>query len=130
MERISTIIEIYKECQDASTCVELLTNYRSHPKILEFPSKTFYKGLLKSAAPTKTIESLQKWKELKNPKFPVLFYGIEGEDLREGDSPSFFNRIEAIALVKMISSLLKDKGVAINLQEIGVISPYYKQVLV
>ena len=130
MERISTIVKIYKERQDASTCVELLTNYRSHPKILEFPSKTFYKGLLKSAAPTKTIKSLQKWKELKNPKFPVLFYGIEGEDLQEGDSPFFFNRIEAIALVKMISSLLKDKGVAINLQEIGVISPYYKQVLV
>ena len=75
MERISTIIEIYKEYQDASTCVELLTNYRSHPKILEFPSKTFYKGLLKSAAPTKTIESLQKWKELKIQNF--LSYSME-----------------------------------------------------
>jgi hypothetical protein len=46
-------------------------------------------------------------------------------DLREGDSPSFFNIEEASQIHKLIVSLVSTTD--IEPSEIGVITPYYKQ---
>lgn len=33
----------------------------------------------------------QDWEELKGRDFPMLFYGVKGQQMREGESPSYFN---------------------------------------
>lgn len=57
-----------------------------------------------------------------NNNFPVFFYGVEGRDAQEGDSPSFFNPEEALALVNFIQTMLKD--IKLEEREICVISAY------
>lgn len=54
--------------------------------------------------------------------FPVFFYGVEGQDAQEGDSPSFFNPEEALALVNFIQTLLSE--IKIEERDICVITPY------
>jgi helicase MOV-10 len=128
MERISEIKELYEHDSNvlnANYCIELVLNYRSHPKILEFSSKQFYGQRLKCAVPG-NFKASSTWKWLPNAECPFVFYGIEGEDLQEADSPSFFNRMEASAVADMIQDLLKSKLATAN--EVGVITAYYKQV--
>ena len=58
---------------------------------------------------------------------PLLFFGVQGRDMSEDDSPSFYNPIEAAAVRTLIKRLLDgDMGVSTN--DIGVIAPYRKQV--
>ncbi len=57
---------------------------------------------------------------------PLFFHGIAGEDMREGDSPSFFNPHEAMAIAGLVQNLCEESG--IKPQDIGIISPFYKQV--
>lgn len=49
-------------------------------------------------------------KLLPNPKFPVVFHAIPGEDLREASSPSFFN-IREVIQVKSYVEMLLDLGI-------------------
>lgn len=73
------------------------------------------------------MEDLISWNELPNKNnFPCLFYGIEGEDMREGDSPSFFNQYEASTVSSLIKKLV-EQFPWLSVGDIGVISPYYKQ---
>ena len=84
--------------------------------------------------------------ELPNPKFPLLFYGSllprvlvtrsceqfspypasarrrgRGQDLQEGDSPSFFNPHEAVVVADLVDKLIRDKRLSEH--DVGVISP-------
>ena len=65
-------------------------NYRAHPVILKAASEFFYNGKLVSCAPP-TVNELCNSKILPKKGFPMMFCAVEGEDMREGDSPSFFN---------------------------------------
>lgn len=64
--------------------------------------------------------------------FPIIFHGVMGKDEREGNSPSFFNPEEASTVVAYLKQLLapsSKKGKArLNPQNVGIISPYRKQV--
>lgn len=55
-----------------------------------------------------------------------------GKDEREGNSPSFFNVAEIVVLMSYVKALLETqmkKGIAkISAKDIGIISPYRKQV--
>ena len=51
--------------------------------------------------------------------FPLLFHGILGEDMREGNSPSWFNPLEVTAVVEHIRSLLTER---VSAAEIGVVT--------
>lgn len=105
---------------------KLVRNYRCHQHILSLPSQLFYKGDLVPCKEDDTLHPLT-WKDiLPNPEFPVLFKGVQGVDEREGNNPSWFNRIEVSDVVEVIISL-KEKG--IKCQDIGVITPYRQQVL-
>ena len=64
---------------------------------------------------------------LPDQNFPLLFFGIQGCDEREGSNPSWFNRIEASKVVDIIIHLIDDKG--LHEEDIGVITPYRQQVL-
>lgn len=64
--------------------------------------------------------------------FPIIFHGVMGKDEREGNSPSFFNAEEAATVTSYLKLLLTSsfkKGKArLSPRNVGVISPYRKQV--
>ncbi|KAI8475548.1 MAG: P-loop containing nucleoside triphosphate hydrolase protein [Monoraphidium minutum] len=114
---------------DASYITQLVRNYRSHPDLLALPSRLFYGGRLRACAnPILTHSVLQSGFELPNQSFPMLFHGIVGRDEREANSPSWFNPMEAQQVVKYVEALMAVRRNRIAANEIGVITPYNKQV--
>lgn len=58
---------------------------------------------------------------------PLLFFGVQGRDMSEDDTASFYNPVEAAAVRTLIQRLLAGQhGICTN--DIGVIAPYRKQV--
>ncbi|XP_071388139.1 putative helicase mov-10-B.1 [Centroberyx affinis] len=111
---------------------KLLSNYRSHPAILEIPNKLFYDGELEPCAAERKRNSYCSWKHLPREGFPLIFHGVVGNNDREANSPSFFNKEEVDVLLDYLKKLIHDlhqKGVTkIEPKHIGIIAPYRKQV--
>lgn len=106
--------------------IRLVRNYRSHPQILCLPSKLFYEEeLIACKDDTSSLMTLVDF--LPNKEFPVLFFGIQGCDEREGSNPSWFNRIEVSKVVEVINRLTASGN--LSEEDIGVITPYRQQVL-
>ncbi|XP_059612258.1 putative helicase MOV-10 isoform X2 [Phlebotomus argentipes] len=109
---------------------KLLRNYRSHPKILEFPSDAFYDGDLIAEADKEIAFWACDWQLLPNPKIPIIFENVEGEARSSVNFPSLFNWKEVSRVLFYINKILKAKSVfgkAITQKSIGVISPYKAQ---
>eukprot|EP01018_Ginkgo_biloba_P007019 Gb_02746 [translate_table: standard] len=129
LERLSNL-ELYSLDGDNKAFVtKLVRNYRSHPAILEIPSRLFYGSELIACAAEESRASLCHWEELPNKKFPVLFVGIEGCDEREGTSPSWFNTVEVSKVIEIIKNLKDHKRSRVTGKDIGVITPYHQQVV-
>ena len=47
------------------------------------------------------VNSMLNWVNLPNPKIPLVFHGVVGDDQREAKSPSYFNP-EECAMVKYL----------------------------
>ncbi|XP_019853676.1 PREDICTED: putative helicase MOV-10 [Amphimedon queenslandica] len=114
-------------CYDPLLVTKLVVNYRSHPSLLHLYSTIFYHGELVPAADINMTHSLLNWEGLTNPAFPLLFHGVIGEDVREGNSPSWFNPVEAVQVVRYVQSLLSGCA-SLTATDIGLIAPYRKQV--
>ncbi|KAL2650062.1 hypothetical protein R1flu_018190 [Riccia fluitans] len=106
--------------------IKLVRNYRANAKLLELPSRMFYNNELIAAAQSDTVHPPKDWQELKGRDFPMLFYGVKGQQMREGESPSYFNPVEAVKVVDLISGLLSKTTVTPG--DIGVMAPYRRQV--
>jgi len=109
---------------------KLVKNYRSHPAILSLPSRLFYNNELEVAGDHILINSMINFSGLPNNakgKFPYIFHGVVGEDQREAQSPSFFNPQEVSIVRDYVKQLLNTKP-KIDVKEIGIISPYRRQV--
>ena len=74
--------------------------------------------------------SLCGWEGLPNPKFPILFVGVSGTDLRQGEGASFYNPIECPKVLELIQSLLNSKRVKLTTDDMGVVTPFIRQVRV
>ncbi|KAI4368363.1 hypothetical protein MLD38_016929 [Melastoma candidum] len=111
---------------DENYVTKLVRNYRCHPAILKLPSDQFYDGEL---IPCKDNTSFLSFSTdiVPNQDFPVLFIGVQGCDEREGNNPSWFNRIEVSKVIEVIRRLLEAED--ISQKDIGVITPYRQQVL-
>ena len=48
--------------------------------------------------------------------------------MREGNSPSWFNSVEAVQVMMYIKSLVNNTTHALTYDDIGIITPYRKQV--
>lgn len=57
----------------------------------------------------------------------LMFYGVLGQQMREGEAPSFFNPIEAATVLQLIQGLL-DQAPEIQPTDLGVMATYRKQV--
>ena len=84
MERLKDSYVGLEDEAAGNVCTHLVKNYRSHKAILNFLSQTFYDNKLQALADPKVVNSLLGWSKLPNKQFPILFYSVEGEDLREG----------------------------------------------
>lgn len=59
-------------------------------------------------------------------EFPLVFHGVVGRDVREANSPSFFNVEECVLVRDYILNLKRDCG--LSDEDFGVVTPYRKQV--
>jgi len=112
---------------------KLIRNYRSHPDILYLPNKLFYAGHLlpnqdKESEAYMRSYSLASWSELPAPGFPLIFHGIEGKNEREANSPSWFNIAECTQVLDYVKLLTSDKQAQVSACNIGIVTPYAKQV--
>ncbi|XP_035988416.1 RNA helicase Mov10l1 isoform X3 [Fundulus heteroclitus] len=106
---------------------KLIYNYRSHEALLVLPSKLFYLGELCFKAPRDIVDSLCQWKTLPKRDFPLLFHGVRGTEMREGNNPSWFNPVEAVQVMLYCCQLAKKLYNPVHPSDIGIIAPYRKQ---
>lgn len=106
---------------------KLVRNYRSHPSILKLPNELFYGAELVAAGNPLKTHDMTRWEYLPNKKFPILFHATRGENVREGNSPSWFNPQEAEEVVNYVDALVYQSRPAVAQQDIGVITPYNRQ---
>lgn len=113
---------------DSRMVTKLLNNYRSHPAIIKLPNEMFYENELRACADELLRSSLCQWDGLKKRGFPVIFEAVYGKDQREERSPSFFNPQEVSVVLRYVKDLKNARGVEVKTPDIGIISPYHKQV--
>ncbi|KAJ1549596.1 Helicase MOV-10 [Cladochytrium tenue] len=106
----------------------LVRNYRSHPKIMAISSSLFYDRELIAQADLQMRESLADIDMLPTKGFPVVLHAVAGKDEQEGDSPSWFNADEVAVVRKWVMALMALKSKGVTGPQIGVITPYRRQV--
>jgi superfamily I DNA and/or RNA helicase len=130
MERL-TNRQVYSKQENGEYPVELLTklvrNYRSHPSIIKLPNEMFYDNELQCCGDVMVTSNMAKWEHLPVPGFPVVFHALTGENLREGNSPSWFNPEEAQQVVEYVNLLMKETRPPVSEEDIGIITPYARQ---
>ncbi|XP_045866606.1 RNA helicase Mov10l1 [Meles meles] len=107
---------------------KLVKNYRSHPALLALPSRLFYHKELEVCADPTVVTSLMGWEKLPRKGFPLIFHGVRGNEAREGRSPSWFNAAEAVQVLRYCCLLARSLSSRLSASDIGVITPYRKQV--
>lgn len=129
---------VYERCKDQppdqppynpDAVSKLLKNYRSHPCILDLPNRMFYNSELIACA-DESRNKMCDWKDLANPKFPIIFHGVVGEEEREANCPSFFNAEEVSLVYEYCQKLKATQGPCrVDMKkDVGIITPYRKQV--
>ncbi|KAF9287322.1 DEAD-box type RNA helicase [Mortierella alpina] len=111
----------------APSSVHLLSiQYRMHPDISLFPSREFYKSLLKDG-PDMDVKTKAEWHR-NTITSPYRFFDVyEGRE-RIGLSHSQHNPIEAEAAVALLEGLCNGNPTLNFFRRVGVISPYKQQV--
>ncbi|XP_069346579.1 RNA helicase Mov10l1 [Eulemur rufifrons] len=107
---------------------KLVKNYRSHAALLALPSRLFYHRELEVCADPEVVTSLLGWEKLPKKGFPLIFHGVRGNEAREGRSPSWFNPVEAVQAMRYCCLLARSVSSQVSASDIGVITPYRKQV--
>ncbi|XP_007952952.1 RNA helicase Mov10l1 [Orycteropus afer afer] len=107
---------------------KLVKNYRSHSALLALPSRLFYHKELEVCADPAVATALLGWEKLPKKDFPLIFHGIRGNEAREGRSPSWFNPAEAVQVMRYCCLLARSVSSQVSASDIGVITPYRKQV--
>ncbi|XP_035741515.1 probable RNA helicase armi isoform X2 [Vespa mandarinia] len=125
--------EGFETCYDPRLVTKLIINYRSLPEILELPNSLFYNSELQAKISSKNSDEAQLLRSLaeelpERTGLPpaILFHGIKGKNLRDSDSPSWYNPEEA---TQVYIYLLRLYNCGILPEDIGIITPYQKQVL-
>ncbi|XP_056429697.1 RNA helicase Mov10l1 isoform X2 [Hyla sarda] len=122
--------ETYGACGNYNPLLitKLMKNYRSHAALLHLPSKLFYHKELEVCADPAVVNRLLRWDKLPKKGFPFIFHGVRGTEMREGNNPSWFNPSEAVQVMRYSCILAKHATTSVSARDIGVITPYRKQV--
>ncbi|KOX70201.1 putative RNA helicase armi [Melipona quadrifasciata] len=123
----------FETCYDPRLVTKLLINYRSLPEILELSSSLFYDSELKAQISSKTSKEAKLLQTLatelpKRKDIPpaIIFHGVNGGNCKDNDSPSWYNPEEATQVYLYLLKLYK---CGLSPDDIGIITPYQKQVL-
>ena len=111
---------------DAQYITMLVCNYRSHALLLKEPNDLFYDGSLECCANPMITDCRLQWEGLPKEGVPLLWHGIQGKEEREANSPSWFNRDEAVCVLQHVRSLMRMRPDC-KQENIGIITPYNKQ---
>lgn len=100
----------------------LIENYRSHKAIVEFASELFYNNKLVGSANIHPHPLT----------YPLSFSAARGEDVQAPNS-SYYNLAEVGEIVEVVKEIVTNWPVKlwgdINMSKIGVVTPYYDQVI-
>lgn len=107
---------------------KLVNNYRSHSCLLDLPAKLFYHNELKMCMDQSVANTFCNWEKLPKKGFPIIFHGLRGNEMREGSNPSWFNPKEAVQVMRYCCLLVKLCTSPVQPSDIGIITPYQKQV--
>ncbi|CAK9800689.1 RNA helicase Mov10l1 [Anthophora plagiata] len=118
---------------DSRLVTKLVMNYRSLPEILELASSLFYDSELvaqvscKKSKEARLLQTLAaELPERKNSPPAIVFHGVNGENCKDNDSPSWYNLEEATQVYLYLLKLYK---CGLSPDDIGIITPYQKQVI-
>ncbi|XP_034939289.1 putative helicase mov-10-B.1 [Chelonus insularis] len=113
---------------DSLYVTKLVQNYRCHHSILHVPNILFYDGELIAKSGKRTTKALN-WSKLPRKGFPIIFHAIRGKESRIKDSPSVCNHAEVNIVIEYINELRNSKHgeISVNLNDIGVVTPYRLQ---
>ncbi|XP_019882442.2 probable RNA helicase armi [Camponotus floridanus] len=122
-----------ESCYDPRLVTKLIMNYRSLPEILELPNSLFYDSELQSQISSENSKEAELL-EMLRAELPerdgsppaVVFHGVNGENHRDIESPSWYNLEEATQVYLYLLKLYK---YGLKSDDIGIITPYQKQVL-
>ncbi|XP_011632303.1 RNA helicase Mov10l1 [Pogonomyrmex barbatus] len=125
--------EGFKTGYDPRLVTKLLMNYRNLPEILDLPNSLFYESELQpqilpiESEEAKLLEMLRAELPERNGSPPaMIFHGVNGKNYRDSESPSWYNPEEATQVYLYLLKLYK---YGLEPDDIGVITPYQKQVL-
>ncbi|XP_029039267.2 probable RNA helicase armi [Osmia bicornis bicornis] len=117
---------------DPRLVTKLVINYRSLPEILELSSSLFYDSELiaqispKKSKEAKLLQTLASELPERNGAPPaIIFHGVNGENCKDSDSPSWYNPEEATQAYLYLLKLYK---CGLSPDDLGIITPYQKQV--
>jgi len=131
LERLMSM-ELYSKEYNKMCITKLVKNFRSHKELLTIPKALYYDNELEACADERMAESCLHFPGLtekaKKEKVPLVFHGVIGQDLKEETSPSFFNVEEIVIVLDYIRQVLDMKENKVLAKEIGVITPYRRQV--
>ncbi|XP_029175331.1 probable RNA helicase armi [Nylanderia fulva] len=119
---------------DPRLVTKLVMNYRSLPEILNLTNSLFYDSQLQpqisseNSKEAKLLEMLRMELPDRPDSSPpaVVFHGVDGRNLRDTASPSWYNLEEATQVYVYLLKLYK---YGLEPDDIGIITPYHKQVL-
>ncbi|KAK3106772.1 DEAD-box type RNA helicase, partial [Teratosphaeriaceae sp. CCFEE 6253] len=102
------------------------TQYRMHPAISAFPSRTFYDGLLKDG---KDMEALRRKPWHRSVLLaPYRFFDVQGQQHAAPKGHSLVNVAEVGVAIGLYERLTADYGDAVeDIGRVGVITPYKSQ---
>lgn len=129
MERLMTLPlylpDEFSGRYNSAVITKLLDNFRSHPDILEVPNRLFYDGHLKAKAAPETANFALGWSFLPNPKFPIIFYPIQGYAQTDKITSSVCNQAEIDVVMNYLVEIIQNgiNGHTIKPEEIGVVTP-------
>ncbi|XP_028308972.1 putative helicase mov-10-B.1 isoform X2 [Gouania willdenowi] len=126
---LERLMKLYtkKKMLKKSFYTKLQFNYRSHPSILQIPNQLFYRGALFAKGDEAKCYSCCQWKHLPKKGFPLIFHSVSGVEEKEASSNSIFNTAEKDMIISYVKKLLQTLD-NISPQDIGIITPYRKQV--
>lgn len=113
---------------DPLAVTKLVDNYRAHQLLVRLYSEMFYDGELVERANDDVTHCLCSWDQLPKKAVPLVFHGVQGDEMREGGNPSWFNPVEAVQVVRYAQALADNSSCSVQYSDIGIITPYRKQV--
>ncbi|RZF37344.1 hypothetical protein LSTR_LSTR010439 [Laodelphax striatellus] len=136
LERLLNTTDMYQRDgrtgkYNGEVITKLSRNYRSHADIINISNQLFYHGELLESGKPEILNSCSEIDFLPQKNHPVIFHGVTGLEEQDNTSPSYYNLNEVDQVVTYISMLIEEaneKKLKFTLKDIGVVTPYKKQV--